>query len=42
VICLGAAAAALRLGRQLPAAVNTIELPATPDDAPDPGSVLAV
>jgi MFS family permease len=42
VICLGAAVAALRLGRHLPAAVNTIELPGTPDDAPDPGSVLAV
>jgi MFS family permease len=42
--CLGAAAAALRLGRQLPLAVNTIELPtaAAPDDAPDPGPVLAL
>jgi MFS family permease len=29
VLCLGVAAAALRLGRQLPPAVNTIELPPT-------------
>jgi MFS family permease len=44
VLSLAAAAGALRLGRQLPPAVNTIELPAAvaPDDAPDSGSVLAL
>jgi MFS family permease len=43
VICLVAAVAALRLGRQLPPAVNTIELPtAAADDTPDSGPVLAL
>jgi MFS family permease len=44
VLSLAAATGALRLGRQLPPAVNTIELPAAvaPDDAPDSGSVLAL
>ncbi len=35
VACLGAAAAALRLGRRLTPAVNTIELPAPADPEPD-------
>jgi MFS family permease len=44
VLSLAAAAGALRLGRQLPPAVNTIESPTAgaPDDTPDPGPVLAL
>jgi MFS family permease len=41
MVCLGAAAAALGLGRRLAPAVNTIELPAEADEEPEPGPALA-